>query len=217
MEFLDRLRDYRHSNVDFNSHFERAIYAGKYVLARWIYGTGKCDLAKITDGKTILGQLIISSKAYRSASRHIDALLEMDVPDAVYYDVFDYEGSKMSVLHATVFMMKYQPGSIRSVSPLRSIVHGKYDPDYLNLAISGGVYRGYTAMHIAVKTCNEEAVRYLLDEEGDSLDMTVVDHGGSSLIDLASELFRNQASNMEFWKVPRRSELRPTNGTLKTR
>tara|TARA_R110002003_G_scaffold228_16_gene16716 strand:+ start:13961 stop:16147 length:2187 start_codon:yes stop_codon:yes gene_type:complete len=201
-EFLNRLENYRRSNADFHAHFERALVAGKYVLARWIYETGKCDLTKITDGKTILGRLIVSSKSYSNSSRHIDALLDMDITDAVYYDTCHFEGSKMSALHAAVFMVEYRPDSFRSTSPLQSIVRRKYDPSYLNLAISEGAYKGCTAMHIAVKTCNEEAVRYLLEEEGDSLDLTLLDHRGDSLIDLASYLLRNQASHMEFWEVP---------------
>ncbi|KAF1954793.1 serine/threonine protein kinase [Byssothecium circinans] len=201
-EFLDHLGHYRRSDANFHDHFERALVAGKYVLAHWIYETGKCDLTKTTDGDTILGRLIMSSKSYSNSSRHIDALLDMNITDAVYYDVIHLEGSKMFALHAAVFMVEYRPGSSRSTSPLQSIVRRRYNPGYLNLVISEGVYKGSTALHLAVKTCNEEAVRYLLDEEGDSLDLALLDHEGNSLIDLASRLFKNQAPHMELWEVP---------------
>lgn len=202
IESLNHLNHYRRSNADFDTHFENALVTGKYVLARWIYETGKCDLTRMTDGKTILGRLIVSSKSYSNYSGHLDAILDMSVPDNVYYNVLELEGSNLSALHAAVFMVEYRPDSFRSLSPLQSILKHKYDPEYLNLTISDGVYKGCTAMHIAVKTCNEEAVRYLLDEEGDSLDLTLLDHNGNSLIDLASYLLKNQATPMEFWEVP---------------
>ncbi|EUC48356.1 hypothetical protein COCMIDRAFT_2797 [Bipolaris oryzae ATCC 44560] len=202
IEYLNHLDHYRRSEANFHNHFERALFAGKYILARWIYETGKCDLTRMTDGKTILGRLIVSSKSYSNSSRHIDAFLDMVDTDTVYYDVFELVESKMSALHAAAFIVEYRPGSARSTSTLQSIVRRKYDPEYLNLTISEGGYKGSTALHLAVKTCNEDAVRYLLEEEGDSLDLSLLDHRGDSLVDLASSLWKNQVPQMEAWEMP---------------
>ncbi|ENI00904.1 hypothetical protein COCC4DRAFT_53436 [Bipolaris maydis ATCC 48331] len=201
-EYLNHLDHYRRSEANFHKHFENALVEGKYILARWIYETGKCDLTRMTDRTTILGRLILSSKSYSNFSRHIDVFLDMAGTDAVYYDVFELNGSKMSALHAAAFMLEYRPGSSRSTSTVQDIVRRKYEPEYLNLAISEGEYKGSTALHLAVQTCNEDAVRYLLDEEGDSLDLSLLDHRGNSLIDLASFLWKNQAPQMEVWETP---------------
>ncbi|XP_014559599.1 hypothetical protein COCVIDRAFT_24054 [Bipolaris victoriae FI3] len=201
-EYLTHLDHYRRSEANFHNHFESALFAGKYTLARWIYETGKCDLTRMTDGKTILGRLIVSSKAYSNSSHHIDFFLDMVDTDTVYYGVFELDGSKMSALHAAAFMVKYRPGSSRSTSALQSIVRRKYEPAYLNLIISEGGYKGNTALHLAVRTCNEDSVRYLLDEEGESLDLSLLDHEGNSLIDLTSFLLKNQAPQMEAWEMP---------------
>ncbi|RMZ69355.1 serine threonine kinase [Pyrenophora seminiperda CCB06] len=201
-ELLSRLAQYQHERADANAYFETALVAGNYDLARSVYAMGKCDLTKITDGTTIFGRLIISSKAYSNSSRHIDVLLDMDIPDSVYYNVFELEGSMMSALHAAVYLTEYRPGSSFSMSSLQSIVRRKYDPEYLNLVITEGKYKGNSAIHLAVRTCNEEAVRYLLDEEGDDLELGLADGEGYSLIDRASLLLKNQAPQMEFWELP---------------
>lgn len=151
----------------------------------------------MTDGTTILGRFIVSSNSYSNSSRHIDVFLDMVDTDAVYYDVFELDGPKMSAVHEAVFMLEYRPGSSHSTSTLQSIFRRKYEPEYLNLTISEGGYKRSTALRLAVETCNEVAVRYLLDEEGDSLDFSLLDHRGNSLIDLASFLWKNQASQME--------------------
>ena len=202
-EFLSHLDQFRRSSTDMNTQFEDSLIAGKYILARWIYESGRCELTRMTNGQTILGRLIMSSRSYSSYGGHIEAFLDMNVPDEIYYNVIELDGSIMSALHVAVFMVEYRPGSVRSLSPLQSILKRKYEPDYLNLAILDGVHKGCTAMHIAVKTCNEEAVRYLLDEEGDCLDLSLLDKNGDSLIDLASYLFKNQAAQMEAWEVPK--------------
>ena len=201
-ELLAHLAPYRHSLTDIKVHFERALVTGKYILARWIYAAGNCDLTEFIDEATILGRLIISSKAYSNSSRHIDAFLEMDIPEPVYHNVLILQGSKMSALHTAVYLTEYRPGSSFSISSLQSIVRRKYEADFLNLVIAEGDFKGSCAMHLAVRTCNEEAVRYLLDEEGDSLDLSLLDGDGNSLIDLAGLLLKNQASSMEFWELP---------------
>ena len=207
VKFLEHFVSYRDLNRDMHAEFGNALMSGKYELAKWLYRTGKCDLTQAPDGKTILGRLIISSKTHRSSSRHLEVLLDLQPPDEVFYNVINMVDSQFSALQAAMYIQEYRKGYSVANPILQSILRRKYDPDYINLRISDGHFAGKTAMHLAVETCNEEAIDYLLEEEGDELDLSILDREGNSLIDQAAFQLKNQESNMDFWEVPEHQRL----------
>ncbi|KAH0596013.1 hypothetical protein MHUMG1_05872 [Metarhizium humberi] len=201
-EMLDHFRKYRDSNLDMLPHCGNALLAGKYKLAKWLYQTGECDLTTMENDKTLLGRLITASKVYRNASLHIAAFLSLNPPDEVYYNVIDLLGSRLTALQAVVYIQEYRHGQMATTDILQAILRKKTDTDYLNLRVEGGPWQGKTALHLAVESCNVDAVQYLIDAKGRHLDLSALDGNGFSLIDHAALLMKNQKSNMDVWEVP---------------
>ncbi|KAG8416342.1 hypothetical protein J3459_007328 [Metarhizium acridum] len=199
---LDHFRKYRYPNLDMFPHYGNALLAGKYKVAKWLYQTGKCDLTIMEDGKTLLGRLITTSKVYRNASLHIAAFLSLNPPDEVYYNVMDLLGSRLTALQAVVYIQEYRHGHMATTDILQAILRKKTDTDYLNLRVEGGPWQGKTALHLAVESCNVDAVQYLIDAKGRHLDLSALDGDRFSLIDQAALLMKNQKSNMDLWEVP---------------
>lgn len=202
VDILNFFRKYRDSDIDLFPQFGNALLAGKYNLAKWLYQTGKCDLTTMVNGKSLLGRLINASKVYRNAGPHITALLSLNPPDAVYYNVMDFMGSKLTALQAVVFIQEYKKGFMSTTDILQAILRKKTDPEYLNLIVEAGPWEGKTALHLAVETCNLDAVQYLIDAKGRHLDFSTLDKKGFSLIDEAGLLMANQKSNMDVYEVP---------------
>ena len=204
IQFLEPFRMQRDPEEDYSDLFEAALHRAHFNFARWFYDTGKCDLmARVEDGVSLLGRLLLRSKAYMNALKPIEWLLRLpNLPDEIFYNVIDVSGSKFTALHAATFYVEYSANSNMAPLILRTIL-GKYDePHQLNYQITDGFQKGQTPLHLAVETANVSAVRMLLEEGDQDLDLTLLNSKQESVVDVALRGFKNQKNDLEYWEVP---------------
>jgi hypothetical protein len=77
-----------------------------------------------------------------------------------------------------------------------------YEPEHLNAQVAEGEFKGRTALHIASLTANVGAVRYLLQEEEESLDLTLLDCNNFSIVDTAAWGLMSQQDRIKLWDLP---------------
>jgi Ankyrin repeat len=98
--------------------------------------------------------------------------------------------------------MEYSSDLQPATSVVRLLADRWNQHEHFNNQIAAGQYKGMTALHLAIMCTNVEAVRYLLEEEGDLLDLTLRDDQDKTVMDTAFHLLRNQKSAMDNWDVP---------------
>jgi ankyrin repeat protein len=120
----------------------------------------------------------------------------------MFYNVFDISSSKFTALHAAALYLEYNVVSNVASSILRAIL-GKYsEPHHLNYQITEGYQKGQTPLHLAVETGNASAVRMLLEEGEEDLDLTLLNTKQESVVDVALLGLKNQKDTIESWEVP---------------
>jgi hypothetical protein len=204
IQFLDPFRKQRDPEEDYSDFFEAALQRAHFDFARWFYDTGKCDLlARVEDGKSLLGRLLVRSKFYMNALKPIEWLLKLpNLPDEMFYNVFDIFNSKLTALHAAAFYLEYDAESNMAPSILRAILGEYSEPHHLNYQITEGHDKGQTPLHLAVETANASAVRMFLEEGEEDLDLTLLNAKQESVVDVALRGFKNQKDLIEIWGVP---------------
>ncbi|KAF9776282.1 hypothetical protein IL306_005560 [Fusarium sp. DS 682] len=216
VEYLDAFRKYRDPKADYYLHYTEALMKGKFVLARWFYDTGLCDLRQqvsssndtysgqqvSTTDETILGMLLRRCKCYSNAILQLEQLLSLDLPDSLFWNVGSMNGSSFTALHQLAYFPEYLASSTMANTALRLIVQRWYEPEHLNAQIGDGEFKGRTALHIAALTANVGAVRHLLQEEEESLDLTLLDCNNFSIVDTAAWGLMSQASRIKLWDLP---------------
>ncbi|VZI00380.1 unnamed protein product [Fusarium fujikuroi] len=190
VEYLDVFRKHRDPKTDYYLHYTKALMSGKFILARWFYDTGLCDLTQqvSTSDETILGLLLRRCKSYSNAILQLEQVLKLDLPDSCLWDV--------------AYFPEYQTSSTMANAALRLIVQKWYEPEHLNAQVAEGEFKGRTALHIAALTANVGAVRYLLQEEEESLDLTLLDCNNFSIVDTAAWGLMSQQSRIKLWDLP---------------
>ncbi|KAG4272563.1 serine/threonine protein kinase [Fusarium proliferatum] len=190
VEYLDVFRKHRDPKTDYYLHYTKALMSGKFILARWFYGTGLCDLTQqvSTSDETILGLLLRRCKSYSNAILQLEQVLKLDLPDSCFWDI--------------AYFPEYQTSSTMANAALRLIVQKWYEPEHLNAQVAEGEFKGRTALHIAALTANVGAVRYLLQEEEESLDLTLLDCNNFSIVDTAAWGLMSQQSRIKLWDLP---------------
>ncbi|KAK4442439.1 serine threonine kinase [Podospora aff. communis PSN243] len=204
IEYLEPFRQHRDPAEDFFAHFAHAMMRGKFNLAKWFYDTGLCDLSRrVSATETILGALIRRSKSYSNAIIQMEQLLRIkDLPDALFWDVAQFDETSFSALHMAVYFPEYRTDSTMARKVVRMIVRRWYEPEHLNAQVADGEFKGRTAMHIAALTGNLEAVRCLLTEESESLDLDLADANGFSILDTAAWGLVSQKDRILLWDLP---------------
>ncbi|KAF4332752.1 serine threonine kinase, partial [Fusarium beomiforme] len=203
-EYLDVFRRYRDPKEDFYVHYANALMKGKFVLARWFYDTGLCDLNQqvSSSDETILGMLLRRCKSYSNAILQLEQLMSLDLPDSCFWDVGSINGSSFTALHQVAYFPEYLTNSTMANTALRLIVQRWYEPKHLNAQVLEGEFKGRTALHIAALTANIGAVRYLLQEEEESFDLTLLDCNNFSIVDTAAWGLMSQQSRIKLWDLP---------------
>ncbi|KAG5819218.1 hypothetical protein H9Q74_009607 [Fusarium xylarioides] len=107
-----------------------------------------------------------------------------------------------TALHQVAYFPEYQTSSTMANTALRLIVQRWYEPEHLNAQVTEGEFKGRTALHIAALTANLGAVRYLLQEEEESLDLTLLDCNNFSIVDTAAWGLMSQQSRIKLWDLP---------------
>jgi ankyrin repeat protein len=204
VEYLDAFRRYRDLKEDFYLHYAAALERGKFVLARWFYQTGLCDLSQQVSSSddTILGMLLRRCKSYSNAILQLEQLLSLDLPDSPFWNVGSMSDSNFTALHQVAYFPEYLTSSTMANTALRLIVQRWYEPKHLNAQVLEGEFKGRTALHIAALTANIGAVRYLLQEEEESLDLTLLDCNNFSIVDTAAWGLMSQQSRIKLWDLP---------------
>ncbi|RBR09908.1 hypothetical protein FVER53590_13698 [Fusarium verticillioides] len=204
IEYLGVFRKHRDPKADYYLHFTQALMSGKFILARWFYDTGMCDLTQqvSTTKETILGLLLRRCKSYSNVILQLEQVLQLDLPDSCFWDVCKMSDSSFTALHQVVYFPEYQTSSTMANTALRLIVQKWYEPEHLNAQVAEGEFRGRTALHIAALTANVGAVRYLLQEEEESLDLTLLDCNNFSIVDTAAWGLMSQQSRIKLWDLP---------------
>ncbi|CZR44078.1 uncharacterized protein FPRO_13872 [Fusarium proliferatum ET1] len=204
VEYLDVFRKHRDPKTDYYLHYTKALMSGKFILARWFYGTGLCDLTQqvSTSDETILGLLLRRCKSYSNAILQLEQVLKLDLPDSCFWDVCKMSDSRFTALHQIAYFPEYQTSSTMANAALRLIVQKWYEPEHLNAQVAEGEFKGRTALHIAALTANVGAVRYLLQEEEESLDLTLLDCNNFSIVDTAAWGLMSQQSRIKLWDLP---------------
>jgi hypothetical protein len=110
--------------------------------------------------------------------------------------------SSFTALHQVAYFPEYQTSSTMANTALRLIVQRWYEPEHLNAQVTEGEFKGRTALHIAALTANVGAVRYLLQEEEESLDLTLLDCNNFSIVDTAAWGLMSQQSRIKLWDLP---------------
>ncbi|RMJ19380.1 hypothetical protein CDV36_001012 [Fusarium kuroshium] len=204
VQYLDVFRKYRDPSADYFGHYAKALMSGKFTLARWFYDTGVCDLSQeVRSDETLLGLLLRRSKSYSNAILQLEQLLQLeDLPESLFWEVSSMPGSRFTALHQAVYYPEYQVSSNMSNTALRMIVQRWYEPEHLNAQVADGEFKGRTALHIAALTANVGAVRYLLKEEEESLDLTLLDCNNFSIVDTAAWGLMSQQGRIKLWDLP---------------
>ncbi|KAF5630133.1 serine threonine kinase [Fusarium sp. NRRL 52700] len=204
IEYLDVFRKHRDPKADFYLHYTKALMSGKFILARWFYDTGLCDLTQqvSTSDETILGLLLRRCKSYSNAILQLEQVLQLNLPDSCFWDVCKMSDSSFTALHQVAYFPEYQTSSTMANTALRMIVQRWYEPEHLNAQVAEGEFKGRTALHIAALTANVGAVRYLLQEEEESLDLTLLDCNNFSIVDTAAWGLMSQQSRIKLWDLP---------------
>uniref|UniRef100_A0A0D2YJ16 Protein kinase domain-containing protein n=1 Tax=Fusarium oxysporum (strain Fo5176) TaxID=660025 RepID=A0A0D2YJ16_FUSOF len=107
-----------------------------------------------------------------------------------------------TALHQVAYFPEYQTSSTMANTALRLIVQRWYEPEHLNAQVTEGEFKGRTALHIAALTANVGAVRYLLQEEEEFLDLTLLDCNNFSIVDTAAWGLMSQQSRIKLWDLP---------------
>ncbi|KAF5553614.1 serine threonine kinase [Fusarium napiforme] len=203
-EYLDVFRKHRDPKTDYYLHYTKALMSGKFILARWFHETGLCDLTQqvSTADETILGLLLRRCKSYSNATLQLEQVLQLDLPDSCFWDVCKMSHSSFTALHQVTYFPEYQTSSTMANTALRLIVQRWYEPEHLNAQVTEGEFKGRTALHIAALTANVAAVRYLLQEEEESLDLTLLDCNNFSIVDTAAWGLMSQQSRIKLWDLP---------------
>ncbi|RSL55346.1 hypothetical protein CEP54_009405 [Fusarium duplospermum] len=205
VQYLDVLRKYRDTGADYFGHYAKALMSGKFTLARWFYDTGLCDLSQqVRSDETLLGLLLRRSKSYSNAILQLEQLLQLeDLPDSLFWEVSSMpSSSRFTALHQAAYFPEYQVSSTMSNTALRMVVQKWYEPEHLNAQVTDGEFKGRTALHIAALTANVGAVRYLLKEEEESLDLTLLDCNNFSIVDTAAWGLMSQEGRIKLWDLP---------------
>ncbi|KAF5266835.1 hypothetical protein FOXYS1_2325 [Fusarium oxysporum] len=204
VEYLDVFRKHRDPKTDFYLHYTKALKSGKFILARWFYDTGLCDLTQqvSTSDETILGLLLRRCKSYSNAILQLEQVLQLGLPDSCFWNVCNMSDSSFTALHQVAYFPEYQTSSTMANTALRLIVQRWYEPEHLNAQVTEGEFKGRTALHIAALTANVGAVRYLLQEEEESLDLTLLDCNNFSIVDTAAWGLMSQQSRIKLWDLP---------------
>ncbi|EGU77016.1 hypothetical protein FOXB_12483 [Fusarium oxysporum f. sp. conglutinans Fo5176] len=111
--------------------------------------------------------------------------------------------SSFTALHQVAYFPEYQTSSTMANTALRLIVQRWYEPEHLNAQVTEGEFKGRTALHIAALTANVGAVRYLLQEEEESLDLTLLDCNNFSIVDTAAWGLMSQQGRIKLWDLPK--------------
>ncbi|KAI7762561.1 hypothetical protein LZL87_008907 [Fusarium oxysporum] len=204
VEYLDVFRKHRDPKTDYYLHYTKALMSGKFILARWFFDTGLCDLTQqvSTSDETILGLLLRRCKSYSNAILQLEQVLQLDLPDSCFWNVCNMSNSSFTALHQVAYFPEYQTSSTMANTALRMIVQRWYEPEHLNAQVAEGEFKGRTALHIAALTANVGAVRYLLQEEEESLDLTLLDCNNFSIVDTAAWGLMSQQSRIKLWDLP---------------
>ncbi|KAM5346258.1 hypothetical protein ACJ41O_009263 [Fusarium nematophilum] len=204
VEYLDVFRKYRDPDADYYGHYARALMSGKFTLARWFYDTGLCNLSqRVRSDETLLGLLLRRCKSYSNAILQLEQLLQLeDLPDSLFWDVSSISKSSFTALQQVAYFPEYQASSTMANTALRMIVQRWYEPEHLNAQVADGEFKGRTALHIAALTANVGAVRYLLKEEEESLDLTLLDCNNFSIVDTAAWGLLSQQGRIKLWDLP---------------
>ncbi|KAF5588660.1 serine threonine kinase [Fusarium pseudoanthophilum] len=204
IEYLDVFRKHRDPKTDYYLHYTKALMGGKFILARWFQETGLCDLTQqvSTADETILGLLLRRCKSYSNATLQLEQVLQLDLPDSCFWNVCKMSDSSFTALHQVAYFPEYQTSSTMANTALRLIVQRWYEPEHLNVQVTEGEFKGRTALHIAALTANVGAVRYLLQEEEESLDLTLLDCNNFSIVDTAAWGLMSQQGRIKLWDLP---------------
>ncbi|KAL5585855.1 hypothetical protein FOVSG1_013547 [Fusarium oxysporum f. sp. vasinfectum] len=203
VEYLDVFRKYRDPRADFYNHYAGAILRGKFALARWFYETGLCDISKkVKKDETILGMLLLSCKSYSNAILQLEELFSLDLPDSLFWNVASIRDSSFTALQLVAYFPEYFASSTMTTAALRMVVQRWDEPEHLNAQIQEGEFKGRTALHIAALTANVGAVRYLLREVEESLNLTLLDCNYFSIVDTAVWGLKDQQNRIKMWDVP---------------
>lgn len=155
VQFLQPFREYRDPNDDYADHFSCALRWGNFDVAKWFFTTGKCNVLVQQDGFSILGRLVNHSKTFASSVRAIESMLCLDdLPNEVFYNYLDLQGSQLSALHAAALHFEYWKGKQPAHWVIHKVVERWNERVHLNLQVAEGDLKGFTALHIAVKDAN---------------------------------------------------------------
>jgi hypothetical protein len=201
IQYLNPFRKYRDPTEDCYLHYANALMAGKFQLAEWFYETGLCDLSRqISKGRTLLGTLIARSKSYSNALVQLEQLLKLsDLPDSMFWDVAKVGDSKFTALQLAAYFPEYRSNSTMAKTVIRTITDKWYESEHINAQIVDGEFTGRTALHIATLTANVGAVRYLLDEERETVDLALLDGNNFSILDTAAWGLGSQEGRIKLW------------------
>jgi len=194
---LEPFREHRDPSDDYGEDFMVAFGLGKLNIARWLYSTGVCDLTQLRPvgvpeeanifKNTPLGGLIFNSKAYSNTASQLRRFLKLPyLPDSLLEVVAEQQGSSFTALHAAVHSDEGDNGAVAGTPILRLILGEGDEPETLNAQITEGFWKGQTPLHIAAGSSNRGAVQHLLESYGESLDLTVREANGMSIVDIAA-------------------------------
>jgi ankyrin repeat protein len=210
--FLEPFRDKIQRAGDLGPHLSVAINAGNFELARWIHRTASiCDVMQPVDDKSLLGRILLLSKQFHTLQAALRTLLLLPgVPEQVFEDVMEIGGSRLTALHAAALHFEYHPESSMAGRVFEEVQNVFFEPRHLNFQLEGGLYAGYSPLHFAIRFGNVEAVRLLLEEVDEGLDINLVNGNGETAFDRVLCQFSSQEQWFDLMEV--RPESRPRLG-----
>lgn len=201
--FLEPFKTCLDPASDYTVYLEKAITLGNFSTARWFYSSARCDITRFDPDRrqTILGTLLMRSKHSANRSTVVKEFFDLPLdPEDVFDRVSELVNSSFTALHLASYFPEYTQDAVMATHVLGTVLDKYHEPRHLNCQVETGHFKGFTALHLAVSTCNIGAVCLLLEEEG--LDTSLLTDKRHSAMDLALVNLGNQAPAMRFWDVP---------------
>ncbi|KAK6541475.1 hypothetical protein TWF694_007284 [Orbilia ellipsospora] len=205
VEFLDPFKQCLDPNFDYIGYLEKAFMLGNFQTAKWFHKFSFCSLGQFQPSRqrTLLGDLLLKSKYSTRYWNGVKAFFELSIdPEEVFDQVSFIESPDegFTALHLASYFPEYRGDAGMATKVIETVLEVYHEPKHLNRQIESGIFKGYTALHLAVTSCNVGAVRELLNET--DIDISLLTSKGNSVMDLALMNYGNQTTIMQFWDVP---------------
>jgi ankyrin repeat protein len=148
--------------------FMSAIIAGQFDAARLVFQSGCFDAVSRIGDETFLGVFIAASPHYPNMEQKVSFILSLPAEkDELFWNVSYRGGTGVTALQAVI--CSSTPQALMNATVLNAIIKHFHEPTHLNAQMRGNPsteFAGFSALHLAAKYSEYEAVTQLLAQPG---------------------------------------------------